>query len=97
MFKSIVPLGVGVFLGYLFSDMIEELLNRSRSVDAPAETASVEYPALGTDLSAKRQAEINGSSTSNPVYITDEDIAAMDVYHVKVNLGSGRFRIGNPA
>lgn len=97
MFKGILPLGIGVAIGYLFSDMIEELINRSKSVEAPAETASIEYPALGTDLSAKRIAEINGSSTINPVYITDEDIDAMDVYHVKVNLGSGRFRIGTPS
>jgi hypothetical protein len=56
--------------------------------------ASVQYPANGTDLDPHRKAEINLSTPENPVTISKTELDEMELSHVKVNIGRGRFLVG---
>lgn len=62
-------------------------------------TASLRWPANGTELSPERKAEINDSTPDNPVTVTWDEIGKMNTNHVKVHVGSGRFKLEevNPA
>lgn len=78
----------------------ESLKNATRETPEDVEgtatdivVASVSNPATGTDLPPERIAEINASTPENPVIITDDEIKAMNLTHVKVNLGRNRFKI----
>lgn len=58
--------------------------------------ASVRWPANGTSLSLERKEEINNSTPENPVTITPHEVNAMNFNYVKVNVGSGRFKLAEP-
>lgn len=101
---------VGVGLMHMIHEREEEMA--AEKPEPPAETTlvtieaewadmgigpSARWPANGTNLSPERKREINNSTPDNPAIITLTDIREMDTYHVKVNLGSGRFKLAENA
>lgn len=66
----------------------------ARDKDENGVKPSSQYPANGTDLPVERKTEINLSTPENPVTLTKAEIDAMNLNHVKVGVGSGRFLLG---
>lgn len=108
MLKFASGLTIGVAVGYIFSETIDEARHaiwlRIRELnEAAAEqrdedeehnlVASLHFPANGTTLSADRKSEINNSTPSNPIVLTQEDIDEMNLAHLKIHIGSGRFKL----
>lgn len=104
--KFLTGFTVGVFTGWLFHDVISQNLRKAvdygneKMDDIEAErdnegsvTASLRWPANGTNLSPERKSEINNSTPDSPVTITWDEIGEMNLSHVKVHVGSGRFKI----
>lgn len=93
---------VGVATGVVFRETIMSRLRvaintadeKLDEVEAePDDKPTWRHPANGTSFSDERKAEINNSTVENPVVVTWDEIAEMKISYVKVNVGSGRFKL----
>lgn len=95
---------VGVVTGVVFRESImtrlrvavntaDEKLDEVEEQESNNDKATVRWPAIGTSFSPERKLEINNSTPENPVVVTWDEIAEMNLNYVKVNIGSGRFQL----
>lgn len=70
----------------------EDVEGKDVSTD-PSLPATSKNPARGTTLDIERIAEINAATPENPVILTSDEVKAMKLSHVQVNLGCNRFKI----